>query len=263
MYTLHQPVVKLEQSHFLTVTTMPSIPIDILREILEHVRRADLLALCRINKIFCSCSQDVLYRRIYAYEPVVQTLAQSTDLARRVRRFTAACECPELAAALRNMSSLRILDLWCYGDDASILDGCTFKLESFTISSPYSESHQQFLISQPSITHVSFSRGYEPMPPFDERCLPNLTRIWAPPSWLRIFVPGRPVTEVMVRPSSDIDLSFFTLSTAPIQKLLIPYVWLYPNPVSLLVSIFPSLVHLEVFTHHVDWTVRVPLCLSI
>jgi hypothetical protein len=45
-------------------TTMPSIPIDVLREILGHVRKANLVTLCRVNKIFCSCSQDVLYREI-------------------------------------------------------------------------------------------------------------------------------------------------------------------------------------------------------
>jgi F-box domain len=69
-------------------TATPSIPIDVLREILEHVPKADLATLCRVNKIFCSCSRDVLYRKIeYEVAHVIQTLAQSTDLARRVRSF--------------------------------------------------------------------------------------------------------------------------------------------------------------------------------
>ena len=69
---------------------MPSIPIDVLREILEHVDEKDLATLCRVNKIFCSCSQDVLYRDIEAVDEdvdLIQTLAQSTHLARRVRSF--------------------------------------------------------------------------------------------------------------------------------------------------------------------------------
>jgi F-box domain len=249
------------------VTTMPSIPIDVLREILEHVCKADLATLCRVNKIFCSCSQDVLYREIYDGDKrVIQTLAKSTDLARRVRSFKTTYSPPELATAFRNMSSLRSLDLDRIGDDASILDGCTFKLDSLTCCFLCSESLQEFLNNQPSLTEIAIWRHYKPLPSFDERCLPNLTRVKASPSWLRIFIPGRPVREVSVLSSSDIDFtdwSFFTLSTTPIQKLLIHYNVLYPKPGSLLVSIFPSLVHLGVYACGVKWTVRVPLCLSI
>ena len=244
---------------------MPSIPVDVLREILEHVHlQSELATLCRVNKIFCSCSQDVLYRYIYGHEQVIPTLAQSTDLARRVRVFTASAgEYPDLAMALRNMSSLRILEFW-YFYDASILDGCTFKLDSFTCNTPYSESLQNFLNNQPSLTHINLYAYERPLLTFDvERCLPNLTRIHAHPFMLRMFIPGRPVREVMIRSAADIDLGIFTLSTAPIQKLFIHYNFLYPKPVSLLVSMFPFLVHLDVNAYGVKWTVRVPLCLSI
>ena len=248
------------------ITTMSAIPVDVLREILEHVRKADLATLCRVNKICCSCSRDVLYREIeYEGADVIQTLAQSTDLARRVRLFRACWDYPELATALRNMSSLRRLDLERI-DDVSILDWCTFKLDSFGTAFPYSESLQKFLNSQPSLTDIAIWRDYEPLPPFDERYLPNLTRVTATPSLLRLLIPGRPVRQVIVlsRSSSDsTDLSFFTLSTTPIQKLSIHYNTLYPKPVSLLVSIFPSLVHLKLHDYDVNWTVRVPLCLSI
>jgi F-box domain len=114
---------------------MRSIPIEVLRMILEHVVITHLVTLCQVNKIFCSCSQDVLYRQIHTDSIlVIRTLAQSTDLARQVRSF----ECPrlgstsELATALKNMSLLRTLDLrlLVYGI-TSILDGCTFKLDSF------------------------------------------------------------------------------------------------------------------------------------
>jgi hypothetical protein len=247
---------------FLHCTAM-SIPVDVLREILEHVDKNNLATLCRISKAFCSCSQDVLYREIYSDDArVIQTLAQSTDLARRVRSFKTAHSPPELSTALRNMSSLRSLDLWDSGD-VPILEGCTFKLESFYCDFPYSESLQQFLNSQPTITDIALYNDYEPFPPFDERCLPNLTRVMAHPSWLGILIPGRPVREVimLLLPGIDsTDLSFFTLSTTPIQKLRIDYNMLYPKPVSLLVSTFPSLVHLEVKVYGM---VRVPLCLSI
>jgi hypothetical protein len=244
---------------------MPSIPIDILREILDYVHKADLATLCRVNKIFCSCSQNVLYRKIRRRDiRVIPTLARSTYLARWVRSFVANRKLPGLATALRNMSSLRSLDLNGIGD-ASILDGCTFKLDSFTCSFSCSESFQNFLNSQPSLTDITIFDDYEPLPPFGERCLPNLTRVSAERSWLGVLIPGRPVREVTVLSPLDIDStdwSFFTLSTAPIQKLGFNDDMLYSKPGSLLASVFPSLVHLVVYAYDVDWIVRVPLFLN-
>jgi hypothetical protein len=174
-------------------TTMPSIPIDVLREILEHVRKADLATLCRVNEIFCSCSQDVLYREIEyrdARSMTIQTLAQSADLARRVRLFESTRLPSELATALRNMSSLRHLGLDGIGD-LSILDGCTFKLDSFETTIP--SSLPKFLNSQPSLTSLTIWGDPQPLPP---GCQPNLTSVTAMTSWLRILIPGRPVREV-------------------------------------------------------------------
>jgi hypothetical protein len=239
---------------------MSAIPVDVLREILGHVRKADLATLCRVNKVCCSCSQDVLYREIeYGDADATQTLARSTVLARRVRSFWHWDSCPELAAALRNMSSLRTLNL-LRNNDVSILDGCTFKLESFSCDSPFSESLQKFLNSQPSLTNLTI--WTDSLAPLDERCLPNLTRVCATHPWLGILIPGRPVREVlMLSPlSAHSDLSFFTLSTTPVQKLRTHFDVLCSKPVSLLVSIFPSLVHLVV---HTNWTVCVRLCLFI
>jgi F-box domain len=237
---------------------MPSIPVDVLREILEHVDKNDLATLCRVNKIFCSCSQDVLYRDIGGNAPAIQTIVQSTDLARRARSFGTFCDFPELGTALRNMSSLRSLNLWI-DSDVSILDGCTFKLDSFSNPFPNSESLQKFLNGQPSLTNISLFTAYIPSPPFDERSLPNLTRVEARPSWLRILIPGRPVTDVSVweyQPEEIIDFSFFTLSTAPIHSLHIPYDNIYPTPGSYLAYIFPSIVNLVLGTYELNWSVR-------
>jgi hypothetical protein len=241
-------------------TAMPSIPVDVLREILEHLGKNDLATLCRVNKICCSCSQNVLYREIHAdSRRVIRTLAQSTDLARRVRSFGASCKCPELATALRNMSSLRRLFLYGNVGDAPTLDGCTFKLDSLICFIPYSESLHQFLISQPSLTDVTIWKHKEPLHQFDDRCLPNLTRVKASPSLLSILIPGRPVTDVFVLTPMDgftIDLNLFALSTAPIHSLAVSCAAIYPTPVSLLVSIFPSLANLVLGTCKLDWSVR-------
>ena len=241
---------------------MVAIPVDVLLEILRHVDKPDIATLCRVNKIVGSCSQNVLYREIlYRDWRVLPTLARSTDLARRVRSFQNSGDHPGLTVAMRNMSSLRRLDLHRI-DDVSILDGCTFKLDSFDTTFPNSESLQRFLNSQTSLTNLIIRGDYKPFPPFDERCLPNLTRVKALPSWLVILIPGRPVREIDMDPPhriDPIDLSFFTLSTTPIQKLQINYDMLYPKPASLLVSIFPSLVHLAVRVYEMEWPVRVPL----
>src|ERR1700721_2026157 len=177
---------------------MPSIPVDVLREILEHVDKNDLATLFRVNKICCACSQDVLYREIECEDPdVIQTLAQSTDLARRVRSFQTDCDIGELATALQNMSSLLRLGLDRIGDP-SILDGCTFKLDSFACDFPYSESLQNFLNCQPSLTEFTIYLSAGHPPPFEETFLPNLTQVTAKPSWVHMLIPGRPVREVRV-----------------------------------------------------------------
>src|ERR1700728_250739 len=108
------------------------IPVDVLRDILDYVDRADLAIMCRVNTICCSCSQDVLYRDLYVKtrraSKVQQTLAQSTHLARKVRSFDTLFN-TDLAMALRNMTSLRNLKL-PIDFHIDILDGCTFKLDS-------------------------------------------------------------------------------------------------------------------------------------
>src|ERR1700728_3845118 len=91
---------------------MSSIPVDVLLNILEHVGKADVIALCQVNKICSSSSQDIFYRELSArntHADVIQTLARSTHLARRVRSFVTYINHPELAEALQNMTSLRNL----------------------------------------------------------------------------------------------------------------------------------------------------------
>src|SRR6202035_3140452 len=102
-----------------------SIPVDILRVILEHLDQGDLAKICLLNKICCSCSQDVLYRDIDLSNILIcHTLAQATHLARRVRSFKTRKEHPELAKALRNMTCLRSLTLLSLYDSSDVLDGC-------------------------------------------------------------------------------------------------------------------------------------------
>jgi hypothetical protein len=231
------------------------IPVDVLLNILEYVDKAGLATMCLLNKICCSCSQDVLYHDIddVGTSKVQQTLAQSAHLARRVRSFDSSWsynDGPYLAMALRNMTSLRILKLSSalYTD---CFEGCTFKLDSFecTYWESYNESFPKFLSSQPSLKYVTIPVDIDDpvSTPFEATCLPNLTRINAGRPWLPYLIPGRPLNEVISTGYTSnehfADLSFFALSSTPIQKLTIEYSLLYPTPGHLLASFLPSLTH--------------------
>jgi hypothetical protein len=200
-------------------TVVPSIPVDVLLAILEHVDKATLVKMCRLNKVCCSYSQDVLYREIRISRRsdlrVYQTLSQSTDLARRVRSFKAPYndDDPDLYGALQNMINLRRLDL-----------GYSNLLEGYT--------------------------NIDDLPEFGATFLPNLTRVAAPFFKLPQLIPNRPVTEVISLGNMGeiipVDLNFFALSNSPIQKLKIDYSYLYPKSGQYLTSIFSSLTTLEI-----------------
>jgi hypothetical protein len=236
------------------------LSVEVLQMILDNVDEADLVAVCHVNKVCCSCSQDILYRNIIVDTvhrlQVCQTLAQSTHLAKRVRSFAVTVanfyhSPKEMAKALQNMTSLRNLSF--HSQPSYILNGCTFKLDSFISHIPYSRHLKKFLDSQPSLTHLELLGAYTTeYVEFEAPCLPNLTRVSTWFEWLPLIIPGRPVSEVnahfeaFVYEEDPIDLNFFTLSTAPIRKVALLYMDLRSTPEQLLASIFPSLVHLTI-----------------
>jgi hypothetical protein len=246
--------------------TSTSIPVDILRVILKYLDRADLVKICQLNKICCSCSQDILYRKVLFEDVLVcRALAQSTHLARRVRSFKSMGKPPELSKALQNMTSLRDLTLFDSGS-SSILENCVFNLDSFTCDFSYDKSLRQFLEHQSSITYVCLLRLYEPSEPFELTRLPNLTRVAAPSFLLPHLIPGRPVIEVDsiggLHVGDSIDLSHYTLSTTPIRKLTINFLLLYPHHGHILASIFPSLTHLNIGIHNSLFSMQIVRLLS-
>ena len=228
------------------------IPVDVLLNILDYVDQESLAIMCRVNKICCSYSQDVLYRDISVKTPrVVQVLARSTHLARRVRSFESWYDGQGIAETLRNMTSLRILKFRSEFHMA-ILDGCTFKLDSFECYYLLDSDElpfRKFLSGQPSLKYVKFPQYFPSKGPLslEATCLPNLTRINATFPWLPYLIPGRPLNEVIIIGSTSyehsIDFSFFALSTTPIQKLTIDYFRISPTPIHTLASFLPSLTH--------------------
>jgi hypothetical protein len=153
--------------------------------------------------------------------------------------------------ALRNMTSLRILKL-PNGIDMNMLDGCTFKLDTFGCDYVHNRngSLQKFFSSQPSLKDVTFPKAiYFTVlsSPLEATSLLNLTRINATFDQLSYLIPGRPLNEVIsdgcTSYEHSTDLSFFALSTTPIQKLTIDYSYLSTTPVYRLASFLPSLTH--------------------
>jgi hypothetical protein len=150
------------------------------------------------------------------------------------------------------MTCLRSLGLTYFTDQSGDLDvsGFTFKLVSLACGYFDAEPLHRFLQSQPSLTNVKLGFSREDFSAFGAMFLPNLTGVTASFSWLQQLIPDRPVNEVAslgcVLDGESVDLSFFTFSTAPIQKLTIDYSYLYPKPGELLQSIFPSLTHLKI-----------------
>jgi hypothetical protein len=236
---------------------MLPIPIDVLEHILGHLDKASLAKICQLNKICCSYAQNVLYRNIRIVNDedlkVCETLAQSTHLARRVRLFDISISTQRtipnelLQTPLQNMTNLRSLFIFCSAN-LSVLDGCTFRLVLFHTGYSQSARHiVPFLHNQPSLIDVEIGLLSSNDIAFASTCLPNLSRICANFSWLSQLIPNRPVSEVISIGCGDggsVDLSFFTLSAAPIRKLSTEHLCLYSTPVPLLASIFPSLTYL-------------------
>jgi hypothetical protein len=266
----------------------PSIPVDILRLILDNVDKADLLTICLLNKICCSCSQDILYRDIEintlnAGTQVCQTLAQSTHLARRVRSFDISssydwdnldilCSKPELSTSFQNMIFLRSLSLYALTDDFSFLGGCTFKLVSFSCFEFDLEPLHQFLLNQPSLTNVELGTHMDDDDSIEvgATLIPNVTRVTANLTLLLQIIPDRPVNEVncigwvnVVDSGDSVDMTFLTRSTTPIRKILIDYTFLHPKSGQFLASIFPSLTHLNINVSQPSYIVRGPDCFRI
>jgi hypothetical protein len=165
------------------------------------------------------------------------------------------------------MILLRSLNLWFFTDAFSFLGGCTFKLISFSCFDFDFGPLHQFLVSQPSLTNVGLGMcvnddDIDAPLEVGATFLPNVTQITTNFTWLSQIIPDRPVSEVncvgcmdagLMGNADSVDLIFFTRSTAPIQKIVIDYTYLYPKSGQVLASIFPSLTCLNIDVTHFDW----------
>ena len=253
---------------FLRHASTTEIPVDILQLILVHLDQPDLPTLCRVNKVCCAYAQEALYRHLSTETnfQVYNTLVESPYLAGLVRSV-AVCDLFRksdmlvLAQALRNMSSLRTLKLCFSGYHSWIVSECNFRLSSFLCHFRYDARLQAFLDSQPDLTDVTLVTTSD-SPPFDYTCLPNISRIAAPLSWVQALVPNRPVSDVTILALGDmsdkyVDIDFLSRSTAAIKRLRIDSFYLDDKPAEVVESVLPSLEHLTVRATTEDYIPRV------
>ena len=247
---------------------VPHLPIDILLYILDYAQHSDLPTLCRVSKTFHDCASNILYRDISAVRilDVCKTLSQSPGLARRVKHFELTTASREkivgveseyalVGNALRSMTRLRSLKLTLGEAYSDILAMCTAQIQSFQCSYRCNHNLIRFLYSQPDLSTLKLwcdLEGHYGL----STCLPKLTKLDAPMSWLSALIPGRPVKEVIFhdrRRSAipTIDITYLVSSLSPIRMLAVGSPSLLALTLSQIRSILPALENLTITTTHI------------
>ncbi|KAI6152925.1 hypothetical protein EDD17DRAFT_1633326 [Pisolithus thermaeus] len=220
------------------------LPVETLDLIFEGLTRSELLAALRSNSLFHRVGARVLYRSLIDLQPdqavgLVKTIAHSDLYASYVRHVEFDWGNSVLTAnfvrllnrALRRLKSLLRLTLEfpntdITGGTASVLDGCTFSLRSFTTSIRCSPTLVRFLETQNDITDLCL-RGINcidaiPLPP---EALPHLSNFRTALSWPILtanFIRDRPVESVSmsVYPHEmHSALNVLLLSSKPVKRL--------------------------------------------
>ena len=257
-----------------STTMQPLIPVDVMVAILEHVDRSDLPSLCRVNKIVCRYSKDVLYRHVDLSAANVMsaccTICNAPDLASRVTSFSlrggadVSSYLGVVQDVLAIMTRLRTLKLFIGPHGSWILPepkACPFRLHSFACGFAYNSELVTFLNGQPELKVISamlcsINANERYRVHFGPTLFPNLTRLSGPLSLLQKLIVGRPVRDVVTY-SDDRDptlLDCLSRSTAPngIQRLEIDLKYLRGVRRTYLASILPGLGYLTVTALDID-----------
>ena len=258
-------LIQMQETTLLSFQNVPPLPFDILSKIHDYAHPADLPALCRVSKTFHDCASNLLYRDISAVNilDVCRTLSQSPGLASRVRHFELTpasrvnfkkdrSEFALVGNALRSMTRLRSLKLTMGKKKSDILAFCTAQIQSFEYSFLCDDNLIRFLHSQLDLTRLKLWCDLENHSVLST-CLPKLTKLDAPMSWLIALVPGRPIKEVVFlerRPSEApiIDIAFLESSLQPIRTLTVGSPLLHALTLSQVRSILPALEKLTIET---------------
>ncbi|KAF8889334.1 hypothetical protein BD779DRAFT_1671893 [Infundibulicybe gibba] len=226
-----KPTIPVRQRNSLrTATTAPEPPresflhllnTDILLAILALVDEEQLPQICRVNRLFYECAQDLIYHRIVGpvdLRKFCSTIWWSPELAQRVHHIKfynlhRMNTLPHhwvffmtLLPKLSNLSSLTIQD--------STADQWSFKQCSIDLHT--------FYCSCSTATNIDGnSKGGDfKLRPGD---LPKLTSVSAPPAWLHRLVPDRPVDTVNIHhwAGEAVEFEFLAASGSQIESLTI------------------------------------------
>ncbi|KAI6144370.1 hypothetical protein BKA82DRAFT_152200 [Pisolithus tinctorius] len=255
------------------------LPVETLDLIFECLSRDELLGALRTNSLFHRVGARVLYRSLVDLQPVqavrlARTIAHNNLYASYVRIvgfdwgrcIVTANFLRLLNRALRQLRFILKLSLEFSTTDstshtASVLNGCTFSLKSFSTSIRCSSTLVRFLETQNNITDLCL-RGINAIDaaPLSPAALPHLSHFRTVLSWPTLtanFICNRPVESVSmsVYPHEMCSaLNVLLLSSKPIRRLTIMS-FDTAEPVSLLREIafrLPGLeaLHLVVLPTH-------------
>lgn len=206
---------------------------DLLLSIFEYLSNdlASLLHLCLVNRQTYAASTQVLYKNVVLHSlpsidvfcctvvngphhrrPFIQSLWLGPVAHDRCPGIVALV--PRIRTMLQVLPRLRHLTLTpmakSFGELFTGLTGCSFKLESLTVSYHIHPSFARFLQNQPSITHLQlFDSDTEPPRAYNvvssinelsttQPLLPDLEYVSADPRVLASVLAGRPISHVNI-----------------------------------------------------------------
>lgn len=251
------------------VSVRSLLPVETLDLVFESLTRSELLPVLRSNSLFHRVGARVLYRTLIDLQPaqavdLVRTIARSDLYASYVRHVEFDWGTSVLTAnflrllnrALRRLKFLLRLTLEFpttddTGGTASVLNGCTFSLRSFTTSIRCDPTLVRFLETQNDIIDLCL-RGINcietvPLPP---EALPHLSHFRTVLSWPTLianFIRDRPVESVSMpvyQQGMHSALNALLSSSKPIKRLTLMSLDA-AEPISLLSEIASRLPWLE------------------
>lgn len=257
--------------------SFPSLPVELIDNILQNVQSSDLVALALTCTSLSPVAQRLLYRDIIVSAwsnntKVVETLAKRPDLAVFARSFsiTTTTQPPAfpafdqlLATALAGMTELTTLALNLADSSASwVLEKAAqnvsyHRLHQFTASFPFDQNVANFLDKTPNLTQLEVdsipcAEPTSPVPSLLPTTIPNLSQFVGSVRAAKSIVPGRPLESIHLNEGDlvDEDVAGFSRATG---RVLVFSATASTSPVPLLESIahnFPHLAYLRIMTTH-------------
>ncbi|KAJ7676275.1 hypothetical protein B0H17DRAFT_1207408 [Mycena rosella] len=250
---------------------MPSIPFDILTEILPLLDPGVLAAVARTNKDLSAYALDLIYSHVRCrnMKGACQSIASNPGLAVRVHLLeitpiyhwsTSDVESflPILRDALRITINLHTLILDIQGGHSWVLKPAigVITLRSFSCSVYTDQTLLDFLHSQSDLEEIVLQHSFIPYSRSVPWKFPRLKKLNAPMSWVDTIAPHNPVSHVMISEIvSRAAITSLGLTTTSIRQLDIPLHAVHDKPFEELKALFRELEDLTL-TMKFNWATR-------